>query len=76
MNDKKGQFDGEGHESDPLTPIELRRFRHMFNVIDRTFVAMTADEIKAVQFVALIKKAWPFIVMAFGAGVAHQIGLF
>lgn len=69
-------FDGKGYSQNPLDDLELSRHRHMYRELDRNFIAMTDEELKAVQFVALLKKAWPFIALAFSAGVANQMGLF
>ena len=51
------QFHGEGYKESPIDGQEAARHRHMFNELDKNFVAIDDDAHKAMQDAATVRAA-------------------
>lgn len=71
------QFNGDGFDGSPFTDEDLRKHRHMYKVIKENYLPMTPEDLKSVQFVTVLRKAWPLIIGGpFVTGIAKSMGWF
>ncbi len=70
------RFTGTGFDKSEFSPEERARFRELLKVLGGNFVELTPSQIKTIEAIDTMKRAWPlYLAMSASAVVLKQFGV-